>query len=141
MPKTMNFSENLEKGLAKIGHRVHENLNNHEARARPEREIIKESILSLAQEISEAPTSPNTQTSSSDDSEEFSYLPSYFIDEDSVGDDAKKAVEHLVDVALHGDIEKAIKMSKKYPPFVEDAFHDALVDKLVPELKKRGILA
>jgi hypothetical protein len=55
-------------------------------------------------------------------------------------DDIKQTVEHLVDIALGDNLEKAVRESRKYPAFIEDAFHDALVDKLVPELRQRGIL-
>ena len=43
-------------------------------------------------------------------------------------------------MAAGEDITKAVNEARKYPPFVEDAFHDALIDKFLPELKKRGII-
>lgn len=136
MPKVMNFSENLEKGFEKIGHRVRENIEKSpEVKESSERAIVKESIVSIAREVSESPSSDQAGGDGKP-----SLLPSYFVSEDGSEDEAKRAVEHLVDMTLHGDLEKAIQISKKYPAFVEDAFHDALVDKLVPELKKKGIL-
>lgn len=137
MPKVMNFSENLEKNLERIGYHVREDVEkNPEIRKLPERVIVKKSIMSLAREVSETP-----QPDQESDDAHLSFLPSYFVSEDGSDDEVKKAVEYLVDMTLHGDLEKAIRTSKKYPAFVEDAFHDALVDKLVPELKKRGILS
>jgi len=49
-------------------------------------------------------------------------------------------VEYLLDVAFHHGIAKANTEAMKSSPFVIDAFHDALVGKLYPELQKRGIL-
>ena len=49
-------------------------------------------------------------------------------------------MEHLLQIATDDDVVKAVKEAKKYPPFIEDAFHDALIDKFLPEMKKRGII-
>jgi len=134
MQKKINFNENLEKGLAKIGHRVAENIERGELRALPEREAIKRSIQSIAEMIPPASSAPHNPPQSSSP-----HLPAYMND-DGVTDDMRRAVERLVAIALGDDLEKAVKESKKYPAFIEDAFHDALVDKLVPELKEKGIL-
>lgn len=134
MQKKINFNENLEKGLAKIGHRVAENIERGELRALPEREAIKRSIQSIAEMIPPTSSAPHDPPRSSSP-----HLPAYMND-DGVTDDMRHAVERLVAIALGDDLEKAVKESKKYPAFIEDAFHDALVDKLVPELKEKGIL-
>ena len=135
MQKKINFSENLEKGLTKIGHRVAENMERQELQALPEREAIKRSLESIAERVppvsvpQQNPPAPGVS----------SRLPSY-MDDATVTDDARQTVERLVSIALNSSLEKAIKESKKHPAFIEDAFHDALVDKLVPELRKKGIL-
>ena len=41
---------------------------------------------------------------------------------------------------MHKGIEKAAAEAKKSNPYVLDAFHDALVEKLYPELQRRGVL-
>jgi hypothetical protein len=134
MQKKINFNENLEKGLAKIGHRVAENIERGELRTLPEREAIKRSIQSIAEMIPPVSPTPHNPPQSSSP-----HLPAYMND-DGVTDDMRHAVERLVAIALGDDLEKAVKESKKYPAFIEDAFHDALVDKLVPELREKGIL-
>ena len=45
-----------------------------------------------------------------------------------------------MDMVFEKGLEVALKEAGKQTPFIEDAFHDALVDKLLPELKKRGIV-
>jgi len=49
-------------------------------------------------------------------------------------------VARLVDIVFAKGLAAGVREAKRQPPFVEDAFHDALVDKLLPELKKRGII-
>jgi len=39
-------------------------------------------------------------------------------------------------MAFHEGLEKAVREAKNHPPFIEDAFHDALVDRLLPILQK-----
>ena len=54
--------------------------------------------------------------------------------------ETKLEVEYLVDLAFHKGIKKAVAEARHSSPFVLDAFHDALVGKFYPELKKRGIV-
>ena len=51
-----------------------------------------------------------------------------------------RGASFLLDLAFHHGIEKANSEAKKSSPFIVDAFHDALVTKLYPELQKRGIV-
>jgi len=64
-------------------------------------------------------------------------LPAYLT---TSSNEVKLQVEKLVDLAWHKGITTAIKGAKKGGPFVLDAFHDAIVDKLYDEFKKRGLL-
>ena len=54
--------------------------------------------------------------------------------------EVKLEIEYLLDLAFHQGIAKANAEAGKSPPFVLDAFHDALAGKLYPELQRRGIL-
>ena len=60
--------------------------------------------------------------------------------EDKTGGIAKNKIEQLINLAFSKGLEMAVAEAKKSVPFVEDAFHDALTDKLLLELKRRGIL-
>ncbi|KKU14301.1 hypothetical protein A3I34_01040 [Candidatus Jorgensenbacteria bacterium RIFCSPLOWO2_02_FULL_45_12] len=134
MSKTVNFSEKLEPMAERIGEHAKSALENPETRHLEEREVIKRSIQSIANEIS-ATTAPSPTESAM---KTESNLPSYMADDDE--GDAAKEVERLIDEAVNNGMEKALRLAKKSSPFVEDAFHDALVDKLMPEFKKRGII-
>ena len=54
--------------------------------------------------------------------------------------ETKLAVEELLELSLHKGIEQGLKEARKAGPFMLDAFHDALIDKLYPELQKRGVV-
>ncbi len=64
-------------------------------------------------------------------------LPGYAQSEPA---DVKLKIEKLLDLAWHKGIRNAAKEASLAGPLVLDAFHDAVVDKLYPELKKRGLL-
>lgn len=138
MTKVQNFSENLERNLSRLGEKVGEHLENPEVKNLPEREIVKHSIRALADEVL-AGDDKNTPTEVVNMSDGSSVLPSY-LNNVSAPQDAKTVVEELVNATFSGGLESAIRLSRKQSPFIEDAFHDALADKLLPELKKRGIL-
>ena len=142
MTKVKNFSENVEKGLARLGHEVARQMELPDRAGLTEREIVKESLKSITQEetnppaaevaISSTPVSAPVSVPADD------FLPNYLAPGDS--DRIRKSLEHLLQIAVSEDIEKAVSEARKYPPFIEDAFHDALIDKFLPELKKRGII-
>ncbi len=64
-------------------------------------------------------------------------LPSYT---KAVSAETKLEIEYLLDLAFHKGISTANAEAAKSSPFVLDAFHDALVGKLYPELQRRGIV-
>lgn len=120
--------------------------------ARPEMEsasheaLVKESIRTIAQKIPERPieVSPLKDAVSAAQSApqaiqgSVSQLPSYL--EGEGHDKERRAVEELVTLTFHKGLEDAIRAAKRRDPFIEDAFHDALTERLIPELKQRGIL-
>ncbi len=140
MPKTQNFSEHLEESIARLGGHVEQHFESQKERNVSERELVKESVQTFAEEVikNESVTPQGTRLISQQDGD-LQLLPSYLQKEEG-SDDVKHIVENLIEEALSHDLEKAIKNARKYSPFIEDAFHDALVDKLVPELRRRGIL-
>ncbi len=141
--KVQNFSENLEKSFARLSHEVAKRVELPENRDLSERELVKESLHSLAQSegspasnlnnpIPSAPVSAPTSVPGED------FLPGYLSDNEN--ESIKKSVEHLIQIVVQDDVIEAVKEAKRYPPFIEDAFHDALIDKFLPEMKKRGII-
>lgn len=139
MAKVQNFSEDLEKHLVRLGHDVARIRESPENRGLPEREIVKQSLKSLVQEKNQAPvTSEDASLPTSSVPPKDDFLPDYF--SDSTDQKIKESVKHLLGMTRNGDIPKAVREARKYPPFIEDAFHDALIDKFMPELRKRGII-
>ncbi|MCL4403946.1 hypothetical protein M1432_01200 [Patescibacteria group bacterium] len=136
MPKIQNFSENLEQSFNRLGNKIDEKMASPEVPGRSEREVVKESVRAIAESapITSPPTPPAPPAA-----QDQSFLPAY-LSSDAAPEEVKRAVEQLVAFTFKTDIETAVVAAKRYPPFVEDAFHDALVDKLMPELKKRGYL-
>lgn len=135
--KVENFSENFEKSVTRVGEHFKKNLENPELKNATEREIIKNSIESASREV--YVKNDNDSGVKPVKSDEKSTLPTY-LDEDPKAEDEKQTVKHLIQVALDDGLEKAIYESKQKSAFIQDALRDALVDKLLPELKKRGIL-
>lgn len=64
-------------------------------------------------------------------------LPAYTQSEPA---DVKLKIEKLLDLAWHKGIRHAAKEAALAGPLFLDAFHDSVIDKLYPELKKRGLL-
>lgn len=59
----------------------------------------------------------------------------------SLSDDQIEVVNNLVNMIAKKGINKAVTEAKKLDPFLLDAFHDALVDKLYDELTSRGLVS
>jgi len=129
MVKTENFHESLEKSFERLGGHIERQKELPEAKELSEKELVKKSIKSLAAEIAPQVAPPPSSTP----------LPSYLEGGDAP-EAARAAVERLVKLVFEKGLEKALVEAGRHGPFVEDAFHDALVDKLLPELKKRGML-
>lgn len=137
MVKVQDFSaEGFEKNIQHAGERVRAYKENPSFREAPEREVVKKSFQlgaspPLPPGVSQVAQDQDVQDSSS-------FLPDYFLGGDADG--MREAVLRLAEIALHGDLEKSLKDARKLSPYLEDAFHDALVDKLVPEMQRRGLL-
>jgi hypothetical protein len=131
---------NLEQNVAKVGEWVVEYAEGQPSvEGRPEREIVKEAVQGWDQEGTPN-ESPGTGMDSSDAAiDEDSVLPEYLSGE-GVTPEATDEVKALVGMALHDDVEKALKVARGRSAFVEDAFHDALVDKVLPLMKERGLI-
>jgi len=134
MVKVQHFSESLEGNFRNLGVEVERQRQNPETANLPEREVVKRAIQSIS----------NTQITRDDLKEEHKEskrnlnLPNYLSAEENPK--VAEEVEGLVEIALTEGIFEAIKKAKKYSAFTQDALHDALVDKVLPELKKRGLV-
>jgi len=120
--------EILEEDMKRLAQEVSRHREQPEHQNLSDKELLKKSIQKLVPVTSqtavpvEPPPSP---------------LPDYA---QSVSAEVKLEIEYLLDVAFHKGIAKANGIARQSNPFILDTFHDALVGKLYPELKKRGLL-
>lgn len=118
-----NFMDQLvENDMARLKSEVERIKNLPEAAKMTPPEIVKESL-----KIWSEPNETNPEKSGK--SPEI--LPSYLEKEPA---DVKLYVEQLIDLGLHEGMEKAFKTAKKTSPFIFDAFHDAVVGKIYPNI-------
>ncbi|TSC82202.1 MAG: Uncharacterized protein G01um101420_506 [Parcubacteria group bacterium Gr01-1014_20] len=97
-----------------------------EAKGFTEQQLLKKAIVSIT------PISGGSQSSALP-----GVLPDYA---QSASPEVKLEIEALVEAAFTKGVIEAANEASKSSAFVLDAFHDALTDKLYPELQKRGIL-
>lgn len=149
--KVANFNEALEKDLTRLTASIEaERGQEGEHVAQSGRELVKNSLESMAksesaeterlpEEISQKPiTSVEVQTVTSPPSQE-EFLPAYLRGNQN-DPEVQQEVRRLIEMVFEGGLLKAMREIKKHPPFVQDAFHDALTDVLLPELERRGIV-
>lgn len=136
MVKVRDFNEKFERNLNELGARMEVERQKPEARGLNEGELLKQSLKSLAattvmKEEKTAPPAPVPLNQT--------VLPAY-LDDEAGAEKVKAEVGQLVSLVFQKGLEAALTAAGRHSPFVEDAFHDALVDKLLPELKKKGII-
>lgn len=122
----------LEKDIERLGREVAEQKSRPENKGVPEREIVRQVITPVVKTHL-----PPTPAQAPAKNEEDTFLPSYT---KTTPADTKHYIEQLLEGTFHEGLEKTIKKAIQAGPFVVDAYHDALIDKLHDELKKRNIL-
>lgn len=118
----------LESDMRRLAAEVKEHRGQPENTTISEEALIKKALVS----ISSAPIKSRVSTD-----DPASPLPSYA---QELSSEMKLEIEYLLDLAFHVGIEKANEAAKQSGPFIVDAFHDALVGRLYPELQKKGIV-
>jgi len=143
MNKEADFHKVLEQDLQRLAKEIREKRKSPEFQKLPERELVKESLKAFAGtptpsvKISVSPSTPQPKEKTPVSPSPF--LPQYF-QKTEIPPEIQFKVEKLLDFTLHQGLLKGIKEAQNQPPFIEDAYHDALVDKILPELKRRGML-
>lgn len=135
MVKTVDFGPSFEGDLARVAAEAKEQAAPREGEPLPPREAVKSSLQALADRTSDEPpeTEPDVHASAAE-------LPDYLAGAD-VPQAERDEVEALVHLAFRAGLVKALGAARRRSPAVEDAFHDALTDKLLPELRARGLFA
>lgn len=142
MVKIQHFNQSsFEGNIQSLHERMQETKERPEMKEAPPREIVRETIRGL-QSNAEAPSvlSGQAQEGMTRDerAERYDYLPNY-IGTEREGS-VRAALDRYIDMALHGDFDRAVNEAhRRLPPFMEDALHDVLTDKVLPELQKRGL--
>lgn len=135
MTEIKNFHEALEGDLKRLTAEISDQRGLPGAEQLPEKEIVRRSLENFS--VASPAAVPAVPAVKSDDRD--SILPKYF-DGKNVDPKVKIEVERLVELVFTESLEKAVSEVRKHPAFVQDSFHDALIDKLLPELKARGII-
>ncbi len=122
------FQNNLETEIAQLSAEIAQKREALE-KARgfvSEKEILKET---LREKIFPSPVSRITPA-----------VPQSGVATPVVSSDDKEKVEKLLNKTFSDGLSAAVKEARENPPYVLDAFHDALVDKFHEELVKRKII-
>lgn len=127
-PEQESQHEILEADIEKLVQEVKRLREHPETKGLSEQELLKKSIQKVVPITSQAPAPQKFPPSP---------LPDYA---EGAPAETKLEIERLLEITFHKGLKKAHEEAQKAQPFVIDAFHDALVGKLYPEFKKRGIL-
>jgi len=129
------FNHNIiEQDIKRLSHEIAEKKKLLKYKELPEKELIKQALESL---VKQPYIQSAQQLAQSRKPTKKTFLPDYL---KNSPDEIKLQVEKLVDLVFHRGVLKTIKEAQKAGPFILDAFHDALTDKLYDELKKRKYL-
>jgi len=129
------FNHNIiEQDIKRLSQEIAEKRNLAEYKNLSEKELVKQTLEPIIRQPFNQPIQPPVQPQVP---AEQTILPDYLKDSP---DEIKIQVEELIDSVFHQGLNKTIHEAQKAGPFVLDAFHDALTDKLYEELKKRKYL-
>jgi len=131
------FNHNIiEQDIKRLSQEIAEKRNLAEYKELSEKELIKQTLEPIIKPAASGQQQPPAIVKASA-TDEQAILPDYLKDSPN---EIKIQVEKLVDAVFHQGINKTIKEAQKAGPFILDAFHDALTDKLYEELKTRKYL-
>lgn len=98
-----------------------------------EKEVVRQAVGEKISENSPQFTQKSASPAKKTGGNSVSYL-------DSADEETSDIVNGLLGIVFSSGIEIAIKEAEKQEPYIMDAFHDALTDKLYEELRSRGII-
>lgn len=134
------FHKALEQDIDNLSKEINKVQESQEGQSIERKEVVKKSFKNISPEKQNYQSSQGSKDKSPQTKKgKDSFLPDY-MQGDDVDPRVKIQVEKLMDLVIHKGLLKALRESKKHEPFIQDAFHDALADKLLPALKKKGIL-
>ena len=140
MPQEIT-SEFLEQDIKELEQRL-KALREQKEQKEP-RQVVKDYLVEKTRPKAMPPAAPSlflkTKPAKTEPEleEEEKDLPNYMKNYD---EKTKSTVKRLIQTAWQKGVESAISQSRQHGPFIVDALHDALVDKLYNQLKARKIL-
>lgn len=120
-----------QRDLERIGEAVERLKNTPEFKSAKPREIVRESIKQVFPQV--APTTGPGQAIT--DHDEDNLLPNYMQNDT---EEDKDEVEALIHLAFTHGIEVSIVAARRRRARILDDLHDALVDKVMPQLEKQN---
>jgi hypothetical protein len=119
---TTRIHEALEADIERISAEIGKHKESPETKHLEGKELVKKSLQTVQ--------TGNPVSELIEFSDQFEEAPA----EDKI------KVEKLLDQAIHEGILKADREARQSGPFVLDAFHDALAEKITPLLKEKGVI-
>lgn len=134
------IQKNLEKDIERLSQEV-ERLKGLEQGNYEKKEVVKRSFEKFSDDNLPQNISTDDDNDIKEDivEKEKEFLPDY-LQKTEGNDDVKLAVEELLNLTFQKGLNYTLKQAKKADPFVQDAFHDALTEKLMPLLEEKGII-
>ncbi|MBI5139908.1 MAG: hypothetical protein HZA94_00435 [Candidatus Vogelbacteria bacterium] len=139
-----DFSKNsIEAEIAELSQKIVEKRKQLESKSGvvEERELPRSAIGEQLGQAVVSPPSTSVASSSQPKPGMVSFDPaggkSYL---DYLSDESREIVTSLVSIAFDKGINEAIKVAEAQEPFILDAFHDVLRDKVFQEMKTRGLI-
>lgn len=121
-----------QKDIERIGEEVERLKKTPEFRQAPPREVVKESI----KQVFPSPPASSTAVPVTDHDED-QLLPDYMKND---SDEDKDEVEALLHIAFTHGIEASVVAARRHRARILDDLHDALTDKVMPQLQKQELL-
>ncbi|HEY4523692.1 MAG TPA: hypothetical protein VJK04_02355 [Candidatus Paceibacterota bacterium] len=126
------FSEKpLESDIERLSQEVKEVKKQPEFQHAPPKEIIKQSLRSLSGSSAQLPSNNGAQN------DDVALFPNYMQSAQAAD---RAELQQLIQMSLRDGFEAGIREARKHGAFMVDAIHDALSEKVYPELKRRGVL-
>ncbi len=124
-----NF-EGVDQEIEKVGKDFEIRKNMEESKGVGDREILKQILHPLVKTPAPLPQANSKPQADLN-------LPAYLKDSP---EEIKQRVEYLISETFKKGIERTANDAQKFGPFILDAYHDALTDKLYEELQRRKII-
>lgn len=102
------------------------------------RDVLKEAIREVGERYRNEASSAQEVSVKPADTQEAIEIAAY-LREEGVNADAEPDVERLVMLFIHNPVD-GFREAHRSPPHIVDAFHDVLVDLVLPEMRRRGKL-